>query len=332
MAHEVETMAYYGEVPWHGLGIKVMEAMTASEAIKAGGLDWEVELIPLYMNIGSVESPNYAEFNSKMGVVRTSDNQQLGVVTPRYVPVQNKECFGFFDGVVGTGEAKYHTCGSLKHGSIVWMLAQLKDSLSIVGEQVDKYILLTNSHSGEFALQMFFTPIRVVCANTLRMAMGKDCTRFYSRHTLKIADRMNEAKEILGFTQKFYDNFKVQAEHLASIMLPEAQHIPLLQASYDVKLPAEAKSYNMGEQYMTATPQFKTKLEQFETVLATGKGMDNPAIKGTAWQAFNAIAEITDYRRDYKGENSGNARLNGVWFGSGNQIKQRAFDYLMKVN
>ena len=171
MAHNLATtngktaMMYVGEVPWHRLGTKLDQPATAREAITAAGLDYRVELKPLKTDDGN-------DVPTRKATVRTDTNQVLGVVGNGYVPVQNFQAFGFLDAVVADGGLRYHTAGALGRGEKIWMLAKLPGQIQVKNSAdiVDKFLLLSNAHDGSAALRVYFTPIRVVCQNTLSLA------------------------------------------------------------------------------------------------------------------------------------------------------------------
>ena len=325
MSAEVESMFYYGDTPWHSLGKPVEHALTAKEAIVEAGLDWEVEMVPLYHRWQGQR----LKIEHKLATRRTTDGTILGIVTPKYSPVQNKEAFGFFDSVVGTGEAKYHTAGSLRQGQYIWMLAKLNDVMNINGDEVDKYMLLMNGHNGWLALKMFFTPIRVVCMNTL-MAAAAGAQRietFHAKHLGNISGKMEQAREILGMTMKFYSDFQEQANILARNQLPAPAFPKLLAASFGT-----TGSIRM-EDIVTLNDFGSTKkINQMEMVQALyegdGKGLDNPTIKGTKWAAYNAIVEYVDYGRKFRGASPEDNRLENAWISDGMRIKNKAWKYL----
>ena len=327
MAHELELdnqgmakMFYTGEVPWHGLGTKLDNVATAAEAIQAAGLDWEVELAPAYMR----RNGKMKRTEDKFILLRKDDDTIYNIVSKNYVPVQNIEAFQFFDAVTGTEEAKYNTAGSLRNGAIVWMLAQMNHgngSVSVKGEQIDKYVVLTNSHNGEFALQMFWSPIRVVCMNTLKMSMEKGTERFYHRHTSNIKNRLELAQEIMGFGNNFYNEWAEQANYLADKDITKEQVKNLLKIAFG--LDPDKPEDNIWK------PTVR-EMEVVEELIYAGKGNDNPKIQGTAWQAYNGITEYVDYHRATTKTASG--RLQGVWFGSGNDMKNKAWKYLLNMN
>ena len=175
MSANVESMMYHGERPWHKLGKPLDHPATATEAITAAGLDWSVTLSPCYAGGegDEVDAPKYLPIAGKRAVVRTDRQLAIGVVGTRYRPIQNTDAFGFFDAVVGEGKAIYETAGSLNDGRRIWMLARVPGDIWVADEDnVKKYLLLCNSHDGGSPLRALFTPIRVVCENTLRAALG----------------------------------------------------------------------------------------------------------------------------------------------------------------
>lgn len=317
MAHEIESLMYAGEVPWHGLGKKVAGLQTAEEAIAAAGLDWEVELAEIFTKVGA----GFKKSEDYRAVRRTKDNRIYGVVSPKYQPIQNREAFGFFDGVVGSKKAIYETAGSLRGGQRVWILANLKGTVGVKGDEIKRYLTLTNSHDGTLALQMFFSPVRVVCMNTLRMALAQATNSFYCRHTAGALDRIEAAQEILGLATQFYAGWLKEARHLATLQLPAPKMPLLLMAAFQ-----QPDSIKMEDVYKPT----RVEMQRVEELVTVGRGQNNPQIQGTCWQAYNAVAEYADYYRPYRSQEK-EARLNGAWFGSGAQMKKRAWDFLLKV-
>ena len=203
MAHEIETTAYFGARPWHGLGTALGEADLYDwpSASRKSGLDWEVEMVPL------VTADSQAQVTHR-AVRRTSDSRILGVVGPRYTPLQNKDAFGWFQPFLETKQASLHTAGSLKGGSRVWVLAKLdRDPLVIAaGDEVEKFILLSHGHDGTLAVRAGFTPIRVVCQNTLSMAHGSDAGRLIRiRHTRDVLENLANVREIMDLANAEFE-------------------------------------------------------------------------------------------------------------------------------
>ena len=212
MAHEVESMFSARVIPWHGLGTITEGVLTAKDAIVAAGLDWAVRKEPLYAKGNSGE---FFEIEDKYLVRRLSDDRILGGwLGTEYECFQNVEAFDLFDTVVDDGSAKYETAGSLRNGQIVFILARLNREITIAGDEMVPYLLLLTSHDGSTALRMLTTPVRVVCANTMRMALADHQTAWSVRHTSNMKARVSEAREALGLTWKYYDEFEAEVDRL----------------------------------------------------------------------------------------------------------------------
>lgn len=165
MAANVESMFYVRETPWHGLGTKVKEAPASNDALILAGLNWQVLQEPIFT--AASEPIEGYKVN-----VRDSDRKALGVVTDRYKVIQNNEAFAFTDELLGEG-VRYETAGSLQGGKKVWLLAHMPREYIISGEQISPYLVFSNTHDGSGAIKVALTPIRVVCQNTLNLALAK---------------------------------------------------------------------------------------------------------------------------------------------------------------
>ena len=198
-------MMYVGGVPWHGLGTVLDKPATAEEAIQAARLDWQVKKLPLYASEGD-GSLLRLPVPDKYAVARENSFDVLGVVGSSYTPVQNREAFAFFDPIVGKQAAIYHTAGALGKGERVWILAKLPDSIRVVGDDItDKFLLLTNSHDGTSSLQVKFTPVRVVCQNTLSLAINQGGAGIKISHHTDIHQRLKAAEKMLGIVHHQFD-------------------------------------------------------------------------------------------------------------------------------
>ena len=164
MAAEVETMFYTREKPWHGLGTMVLEAPDSQAVLELAGLDWSV----IQKSIETQDGITISEFKANL---RDMDNRVLGVVTDRYKVVQNWEAFAFTDGLLGEG-VRYETAGSLQEGRRTWLLAKLPQRYIISGDEIAPYLVFMNSHVGTGSIKPAMTPIRVVCMNTLNLALS----------------------------------------------------------------------------------------------------------------------------------------------------------------
>ena len=212
------------ERPWHGLGQVVQTPLTAEEAITEAGLDWIVEKVPVQYNAGGLMST----FRGRCVTMNQANGCGLGIVGATYQVIQNRTAFGFFDTVVGEGKAVYHTAGALGNGERVWILAKLPKDLILPGrrgdEAIERFLLLMNSHDGSLALRMFFTPIRVVCQNTLSAAMRgwKASEGISIRHNGDIKSKVQAAKDALGIATNYYERMEEVAKRMVDAVFSKA--------------------------------------------------------------------------------------------------------------
>ena len=299
-------MFYVGAEPWHGLGTKLDNPATAKEAIEAAKLDYQVE-------IQKVFTESNVEIEGKFATVRMDNLAPLGIVGNYYQPVQNTEAFDFFDSVVGDKFAMYHTAGALGKGERIWILAKLPGIIEVTNKDVvEKYLLLTNSHDGCSSLKMFFTPIRVVCQNTLSAAMSKVQGGISIRHTGNIKSKVREAQRALGIAVTFFSDFE--------------NEIKMFQK-------AEIKD-NAAEVYVTSLICDKDDIDistrkenQIEDILNLYHRPEYAESRGTVWAAYNAITRYVDHSRGASSSQSN--RLKSIWLGSGAQLKARAYNTAM---
>jgi len=317
MAHNLATtngkaaMMYTGEVPWHRLGTKLDQPATAREAITAAGLDYEVKLTPVTTYDG-------LEVPKTNAVVRYDTQTVLGVVSNRYVPVQNQQAFGFLDSVVAEGGLRYHTAGALGQGEKIWMLAKLPGHIRVKNSDdlVDKFLLLSNSHDGSAAMRVFFTPIRVVCQNTLTLAeRGSRGQGVSILHKGDLQAKIHDAQQVLGFATRFYDDAGERINRLASHYPSQTQLTAYFRELYpDPEEGSNTRAANVRQ--------------ELHRLFEEGIGHDEPSIKHSSWVAFNAVTEFVDHVRPGRGLNDSertSRRLDSIWFGSGAQLKQKAW-------
>lgn len=215
MSAEVETMMFVGrEKPWHGLGTMVEEAPDSREALIMAGLDWDVTQKPVYTQDG-VNIPGY------YANIRVQDGSILGVVTSRYKVVQNRDAFAFTDELLGEG-VRYETAGSLMGGKKIWILAKLPTKYIIQGEQIMPYLVFSNTHDGSSAIKIAMTPIRVVCNNTLNLALNTAKRCWSINHVGDIAAKMEDAKETLFMAEDYMVELGKSFETLSKMRLSDA--------------------------------------------------------------------------------------------------------------
>jgi phage/plasmid-like protein (TIGR03299 family) len=332
MSHEVETMMYAGATPWHKLGNKVAGLQTAKEALVAAGLDWMVEPVSVFIKGKGrqfIEVPDYR------AVKRLTDSKVLSVVGVDYTPVQNKDAFKFFDKLVVKGKAAYETAGSLYGGKRIWILVNMNATFApntAPDEEIRQYMLLLNSFDQSLAFQVFHTNVRAVCANTVRMALAgtAESERFYAKHTPGLMDRVMEAQQILRLVKRDAIDYQKAAEHLASIALPPAKVPLLLAASFGLQ-PAQKVAdftYIKEGKKVPISAYWKDHVEECHQTIMEGTGQKT-STRGTAYWGYNGVVEYVDHVRKYRGNGEpDDNNVRGAFFGSGANIKKRAWDYV----
>lgn len=215
MSANVESMFYVRETPWHGLGTKVASALTSRDALAASRLDWKVIQKPIMTS-------SYEEIKGYKANIRESDNSILGVVTDRYKVVQNEEAFAFTDALLGKG-VRYETAGSLQNGKKIWLLAKLPDKYIIEGEQIEPYLVFSSSHDGSGAIKVTMTPVRVVCQNTLNIALANAKRVWSTVHVGDLANKMDEAHNTLLLAEKYMGKLGTEFSNLRKIKLSDAK-------------------------------------------------------------------------------------------------------------
>lgn len=329
MSHELNfkngkaAMAYFGEKPWHSLGTEVDHAMTAQEAIKVAQLDWEVVKSPIYINTNAKNVKElYKPVKDQYAVVRQDTKDVLGIVGRVYNPLQNKEAFSFFDSIVGTKEAMYHTAGALFKGQKIWLLAKLPNTIEVVkGDTIEKYLLLYNTHDGTSTVQVMFTPIRVVCYNTLNAALGAsdNSRKVKLRHTINIGTNIEGIRDQLGIVNSYYDMFEKMSKHLVS-------------KQANTKMVNDLLEYlGLGETKAEESTKTQNIREQIIGLYENGKGNTLPGVKGTSWALWNGVTEFADHYKIIRAKNADetSSRVSSLLFGSGAALKQNALDFLL---
>lgn len=215
MAAEVEKMFYTREKPWHGLGVHVDEAPASEDALRLAGLDWRVEQEPIFTS-EDILIPGYK------ANVRDCDRKVLGVVTDRYKVIQNTEAFSFTDGLLGEG-VRYETAGSLQGGRKIWLLARLPHEYIIAGDRISPYLVFSNTHDGSGSVKVAITPIRVVCNNTLNLALSTAKRSFSMIHTGDIREKMKEAKDTLFMADSYMEQLGKEVETLRMKKILDSQ-------------------------------------------------------------------------------------------------------------
>lgn len=306
MPAAVEQMMFVGATPWHGLGNKVEADIGIEDAIVSAGLDWEVGLKDL-QTVDGVPVNHRATY-------RKSDGSILGVVGPRYTPLQNKDAFDWFQPFLDAGECGIHTAGSLHSGQKVWVLAQLnRDNSEIVrGDEVGKFILLSNSHDGTTAIRVGYTPIRVVCVNTLAFAHShSDSKLIRIRHTRSSKNNLEQVRDIMDNINAGFEATAEQYRFLASKNFNQAD----INRYVKVMLGIEG----------TVDADIKTRTRNImDEILALVEGPKQSAtnVRGTWWAAYNGFNEYLNYNKGRTEDN----RLDSLWFGANANDNNKALN------
>ena len=272
MAANVESMFYVRETPWHGLGTRVNEAPDSREALTAAGLDWNVLQEPIYTETEELVDGYKAN-------IRDSDRQVLGVVTDRYKIVQNRDAFSFTDQLLGEG-VRYETAGSLQGGKKVWLLAHLPHEYIISGERISPYLVFFNSHDGSGAIKAALTPIRVVCQNTLNLALSTAKRSWSMIHTGDIKGKMQEAHDTLFMAEKYMDKLGKEFETLRRKKLTDKQVMEYI----EILLPVEDGS----------TPQQIKNMKRLQEDMKL-RYFDAPDLKDVGNNAYRFINAVSDF-------------------------------------
>lgn len=272
MAANVESMFYTRETPWHGLGTRVMEAPNSREALIAAGLNWSVIQEPIYTETEELIKGYGAN-------VRDSDRQVLGVVTHRYKVIQNKEAFAFTDELLGEG-VRYETAGSLQGGKKVWLLAHMPHEYIIAGERISPYLLFSNTHDGSGAIKVALTPIRVVCNNTLNLALTTAKRSWSMIHTGDIKEKMQEARNTLFLAETYMDSLGKEFENLRTKKMTDKQ----VREYIEILLPLEDDS----------TPQQVRNMNRLREDLKC-RYFDAPDLQDVGKNAYRFINAVSDF-------------------------------------
>lgn len=308
MSHNIESMAYTNEVPWHGLGARVDDKQTVSQMMRAAKLNWTVDRTPMFLGDGS-EVPDFA------ALVRSSDKSVLDVVGSRYTPIQNAEAFEFFNEFVEAGSAKMETAGSLKGGRMVWGLANLQSSFRLAGgDEVKGYLLVGCPHEQGKSMVIKFTTIRVVCNNTLTLALkkGGNEVRIHHRRGLDAAT-LAQAKVTLGIAREQLDEFESTAKKLKKMSMRREDVIAALAQVYQPDdIPALVANFED-----LANP---TMLRLWD-IHHRAPGAD----PNTAWGVLNAVT----YFSDHVASRTADKRLTNAWLGKTARHKETILSILV---
>lgn len=269
----VETMFSVREKPWHGLGTIVAEAPTSQDALRLAGLDWRVDPQPVYDGRGIV-IPGY------QANTRDSDGSVLGIVSGRYSIVQNADAFAFTDFLVGEG-ITYETAGSLRNGRQIWLLGKMPERY-IAGDKFEPYVCFTNTHDGSGAVKCCMTPVRVVCNNTLNMALKGAKRTWSTRHVGDVLNRVNDARETLLLAEEYMKALEKEADRLANEIMPMDE----VKKGLDRLFPVDEKASDRQKQ---------TAKDAKDQIMVCMFRPDLARFLGTKWGFLNAVSDYVGH-------------------------------------
>jgi phage/plasmid-like protein (TIGR03299 family) len=299
MAHEIESMFFVGETPWHGLGTRLGETPTVADAIKEAGLDWKVKTVPLFTATGQ-EVPARA-------TMRETDSRVLGVVGTHYTVLQNEKAFDFFNPFVESGLVSLETAGSLRDGERIWVLARINEGGSdteiVKGDAVRKFLMLSNSHDGTTAVRVGFTPVRIVCANTLAAAhVDGSSALIRLRHGRSVATNLDSLRETINIANR---TFEATAEQFRALATKQIN-------AKDLNAYVKRVLGHGATDDKDLSTRAQNQIADVVTLFAHGRGDAMPGVAGTLWAAYNAV---TEYLTHAAGADA-DKRYSSLWFGA----------------
>ncbi len=308
MAHELEINEATGEASfaslrqpaWHNLGTVFQDEVNTAEMLSLAHLDnWNVRLEEVPVPAGFTSDKTYS-FVSRTNPFNKDQTDILGIVGERYTPLQNEDLFSFGDNLLDGG-GRWETAGSIKGGRVVFGSIALANSITLdpngIADKIDNYLLINTSHDGSIAIQASITPVRVVCANTLNLALqsfkGKNASKqtFKIRHTQTAEGKIAVAREALGLANTYIDEFSELANKLIQTEITKAQFDKIVELAY----PAPEKD---------SKGSFKKHDSKIDLLNDIYVGQYNNTISGTAWGAYNALTERLDWYRSARGGNN----------------------------
>lgn len=290
MSHYIDTAAFAKKPAWHNLGKVLVEAANSQEMIVESGLNWEVLQSQAGFNhnyteevvddngVGFVEKSEFRPFPNQYVNYRSDTGEPLGIVGKNYSIVQNREAFSFLDSLIDSGEVRYESAGALKGGKIVWMLAQLPGVQSVVdGDDIVPFVLLTHAHDGTMRITVTPTAVRVVCWNTLSLAIGSKKTR----HVGVVADKLTDIREFITEAYGGFSGWMEKARQMAKRKVEKEEVNTFLREVFGEK---------------TSTRQKNTMKQIIDNLFNERNCLDGK-IKMTAWGLLNAVTEYNDHQK-----------------------------------
>lgn len=327
MAHKIaksadgsDSFVSVKEIPWHGLGKIVEKKMTAFECIKFAGLDYKV-----------LKTKALAKVDGKLQPVldnsvtyRTDTGSILGIVGARYHIVQNKDAFGFFDAIVGKKAAIYETAGALGVGERIFITAKLPKHIKVGKDVIDQYLYLTSTHDGSGAIRAAFTPIRIVCNNTLQMALQASKRMVSIRHTLNAQRNLEEAHKLMGIVGKQAQQLEEALERMAKVKVTD----PQLRKFIELAMHPDREQIAEGKFEEEFTSRFTNTVDTIHRYALSHPSQLTPETKGTLYGAYNAISGYFQNVKEFK---TGEDKLDNLMQGTASRKTSHAMGIALQV-
>jgi phage/plasmid-like protein (TIGR03299 family) len=321
------------EKAWHGLGQIVQDYPKSAEAVKFAGLDYNVEKRRLFtydtenqnadpdneIVIPEIDVPDY------FATVRTDNETVLGVVGKDYEVVQNVDAFSFFDSIVGGDGIQYETAGALGKGERIFITAKLPRYIKVGhADLIEQYLFLTTSHDGFGSITAAFTPVRIVCNNTLNAALRNQSNSIKIRHTMGVKERLEQAHRVMGISNKLSSDLEQIFNQWSRVKITDPELKKLIQLAM-VPNKEVLENIQAGKEDELSTC-FKNICDNAFAYAMTHPSQQQETTKGTLFGAYNVVTGYFQNVRSYKNEE---ARLKSIMFGNGLTKTQAAFDICM---
>lgn len=339
MAHNINRNAKTGQdaffsvkvKAWHKLGKIVQDYPTSEEAIMYAGLNYEVEKRPLYSYGKLTDGTNgeLLKINTHFATVRQDTEQYLGIVGSKYEVVQNRTAFTFFDALVNDGTGiKYETAGALGNGERIFITAKMPEVMKIGrNDIIELYIFLTTSHDGSGSIMAAFTPTRIVCNNTLQMALRNATNSVFIKHTANASQKLNEAARIISITNDQTENLQTLFNKWAKIRITDKELLKLV----SLAMAPNREVFNAvvkDDQIFEFSSQYKNMVDDIYEYAMSADSQQMDTTKGTIFGAYNAVTGYFQNVKDFKNDD---AKLNSIMYGTALDRTKAAFDICEKA-
>ena len=317
---EKTSLYLYKQPAWHGTGTVVQEAKESKEVIVIAGMDYGVSKIP----IAGDSDTGWIEYEKHKMVIRDDTNTALGVVGKDYTLIQNQQAFDFFDDLVGEGAVTYESAGVLGKGERIWVSAKLPNHFKINGDEIDNFLFFTNGHDGTIACNIGFTPVRIVCQNTLQMALKGAKQKITIRHTKNAKERLDEAHRILGITNSLVTEAEEIFNAMSKIKITDKEATQFIARSFAInKELTEQAEVQLALQERRANNKIDAIFEYYQS----DPTQQTKAVKGTLFGVYNSVIGHLNHQEFDNPEK----RLDSIMFGYGKAVSQRSFKLAMDM-